>query len=118
MPRGKLSGTALTLAALLSLGCGKGAGGVGRLVAGNAHVVVQLTDAPFPIDSVQSVDVFVMRVDARPSDVSEADASTATDDASARSNGWITLAEPNASFNLLSLQNGCLLYTSPSPRDS
>ena len=106
MPREKVLGLALTAAAALSLACGKGSDGVGPLVAGNGHVVVQLTDAPFPVDSVQSVDVFVMRVDARPSDVSEADAAEGTDDAAAHANGWLTLAEPNASFNLLSLQNG------------
>lgn len=106
MPRRKLLGPARIAAAALCLACGKGSDGVGPLVAGNGHVVVQLTDAPFPVDSVQSVDVFVMRVDAREADASDADASEATDDASSHSKGWITLAEPNASFNLLSLRNG------------
>jgi hypothetical protein len=106
MPHRKLLGPVVIGATALCLACGKSSDGVGPLVAGNGHVIVQLTDAPFPVDSVQSVDVFVMRVDARPADVSDADAATATDDASAQSNGWITLAEPNASFNLLSLQNG------------
>src|SRR5678816_2224616 len=32
-------------------------------------VVVKLTDAPFPTDQVQSVDIFVVRVDGRVSDV-------------------------------------------------
>jgi hypothetical protein len=93
-------------AAVLSLACGKDSGTVGPIYSGTGHVVVQLTDAPFPIDSVQSVDVFVMRVEARPSDASEADAAEGTDEATAHSNGWVTLASPNASFNLLALQNG------------
>ena len=67
-------------------------------------VVVKLTDAPFPTDQVKSVDVFVIRVDGRTSDVSEADADQDLDNSG--STGWRTLATPNASFNLLSLQNG------------
>jgi hypothetical protein len=67
-------------------------------------VVVQLSDAPFLTDSVQSVDVFVVEVDGR---------ATATDDNDANANvdnsavgGWTVLATPNKSFNLLALQNG------------
>ena len=67
-------------------------------------VVVKLTDAPFPTDQVKSVDVFVIRVDGRTSDVSEADADQDLENSG--STGWRTLATPNASFNLLSLQNG------------
>src|SRR4029079_1629919 len=37
-------------------------------------VLVKLTDAPFPTDQVKSVDVFVVRVDGRTSDVSDTDA--------------------------------------------
>jgi hypothetical protein len=67
-------------------------------------VVVKLTDAPFPTDQVKSVDVFVVRVDGRVSDVSDADADQDLDNNG--STGWRTLATPNASLNLLSLQNG------------
>jgi hypothetical protein len=67
-------------------------------------VLVKLTDAPFPTDQVKSVDVFVVRVDGRVSDVSEADADQDLENQG--STGWRTLATPNASFNLLSLQNG------------
>jgi hypothetical protein len=55
---------------------------------------------------VKSVDVFVVRVDARQSDVSDADADQALDDESAARGGWKTVATPNTSFDLLSLQNG------------
>ena len=70
-------------------------------------LVVQLTDAPFPTDSVKSVDIFVVRVDGRVADVEEAaaDANVATEDES-HSDGWKTLATPNASVDLLALQNG------------
>lgn len=67
-------------------------------------VNVKLTDAPFPTDQVKSVDVFVVRVDGRTSDVTEADADQDLNNQG--STGWRTLATPNASFNLLSLQNG------------
>jgi hypothetical protein len=69
-------------------------------------LVTRLTDAPFPTDQVQSVDIYVVRIDARTSDVTDADANAALDDRSSASSGWQTVATPNASFNLLSLQNG------------
>lgn len=69
-------------------------------------LVTRLTDAPFPTDQVKSVDVFVVRVDARQSDVSDADANAALDDQSSASSGWKTVATPRAAFDLLSLQNG------------
>ena len=72
----------------------------------NGTLVTRLTDAPFPTDEVNRVDIFVVRVDARQSDVSDADASAGLDDQSSASNGWKTVATPNATFDLLSLQNG------------
>lgn len=68
--------------------------------------MTRLTDAPFPTDQVKSVDVYIVRVDARQSDVSDADANTAVDEQSAASSGWKTVATPDASVDLLSLQNG------------
>ena len=67
-------------------------------------VLVKLTDAPFPTDQVKSVDIFVVRVDGRVSDVSDADADQDLDNNG--STGWRTIATPGASFDLLSLQNG------------
>lgn len=72
----------------------------------NGTLVTRLTDAPFPTDQVKSVDVYVVRVDARQSDVSDADANSALDDQSSAASGWKTVATPNKSFDLLSLQNG------------
>src|SRR5262245_30332608 len=73
--------------------------------SGTGRVVVRLTDAPFPLDSLQSVDIFVVRVDARAPEVDDAEAeATASEDA--ESHGWTTLATPNASIDLLTLQNG------------
>ena len=78
---------------------GPGAGGTGTLV-------VQLTDAPFPFDSVKSVDVFVVRIDGKQASTDLADASKATADGDKDSNGWVTLAEPKARFDLLTLRDG------------
>jgi hypothetical protein len=71
---------------------------------GTGTMVVRLTDAPFLSDSVKSVDVFVVRVDGRTSDVDSATADSDLDNGA--SGGWTTLATPNSSFNLLALQNG------------
>ena len=69
-------------------------------------LVTRLTDAPFPTDQVKSVDVFVVRVDARAADVSDADANQSLTAESSAASGWTTAATPNKSFDLLSLQNG------------
>ncbi len=71
---------------------------------GNGTVIVKLTDAPFLTDSVKSVDIFVVRVEGRSPSADSADADKDLDNGS--SGGWQTLALPNASYNLLALQNG------------
>ena len=70
------------------------------------RIAVRLTDAPFPLDQVQSIDMFIVRVEARVQPVTEADADEDVDDSDASSDGWIVLATPNASFDLMDLQNG------------
>jgi len=67
---------------------------------------VQLTDAPFSVDSISKVDIFVVRVDGRIADVDSATAAKGATSDSASINGWKTLATPNVSVNLLSYQNG------------
>ena len=62
---------------------------------------VQLTDAPFPYGQVSSVDIFVVRVDAKSADADSAEASDET-----RMSGWTTIATPNKSINLLALTGG------------
>jgi hypothetical protein len=74
--------------------------------SGAGRVVVKLTDAPFPLDSLKSVDIFVVRVEARAPDVDEAAAEATASEDDAESHGWTTLATPNASIDLLGLQNG------------
>ena len=100
----RLSVTAALSVAVLAAACG-GADSAG--LNGNGTLVVQLTDAPFPTDSVKSVDIFVVRVDGRVADVDTASANqNVATDSSSKSDGWKTLATPNASIDLLGLQNG------------
>jgi len=82
-------------------------GGSDTAPKGMGTLVVQLTDAPFPTDSVKSVDIFVVRVDGRVEDVDDASADThVATETESEGDGWKTLATPNASINLLELQNG------------
>ena len=69
---------------------------------GDGRLIVRITDAGTLIDSVKSVDVFVVRIDARVAAASDTEAASNVDEPA--KGGWITLATPNASFNLLALQ--------------
>jgi len=105
-PHFRVLGVAAALAAIaLVVACNDTA----TTAAGNGTIAVQLADAPFPSDSVQSVDVFVVRVDARAADADDAAAAQGTSDESANADGWTTLASPNQSVNLLAYQNGAVL---------
>ena len=81
--------------ALTVLGCSGSTGG------GTGTLTVRLTDAPFPFSEVASVDVFIVRIDARTADVTPEDSEDETD-----MGGWTTIATPNALINLLDLSNG------------
>lgn len=75
------------------------AGGLGT-------VRVQLTDAPFPFDSVAKVEVHVVRVDAR---IETADSAAADANLNEEgTGGWIAIARPDKVVELLALQNGKL----------
>lgn len=101
----KLRESILVAAAVFSAACGNSS----TTASGSGTMAMQLTDAPFVTDSVKSVDLFVVRVDARMTDAdSSAAAKGATDD-SVTATGWTTIATPNASVNLLAFQNGVTL---------
>lgn len=68
---------------------------------GTGLLTVRMTDAPFPFSQVSRVDIWVVRVDARQSSPTDAEASDASNQS-----GWITVATPNQSINLLDLRNG------------
>lgn len=80
-------------------------------VAANGTLAVRLTDAPLPIDSVKSVNVYVVRVDVKQDDTPDSTAANteATDTtvtAAEARDGWTTIATPDSVIDLLTLQNG------------
>ncbi len=62
---------------------------------GEGKTAVFLTDAPFPFDLIARVDIHISEIGLSP----QADTSQGPP-------GWITVARPDRSFNLLDLQNG------------
>ena len=72
---------------------------------GTGLLTVRLTDAPFPFSQVKRVDVYVVRVDARTAEPTEAEAENETDQS-----GWTTVAgsssTPIGLINLLDLNGG------------
>jgi len=99
MLRKHLIGAMVVLGALV--GCSDSG-----LEPGQGRIALRLTDAPFPLDSVESIDVFVLRIEAKAEATTEADAQASVQGEAASNDGWIVLATPNASFNLMDLQNG------------
>ena len=101
------SAVAGTIAGTLA-GCSGGSDEAATGVAGAraGTLVVQLTDAPFPYDSVKSVDVFLVRVDAKTTATDSAEAAKGAGDDGKDSGGWTTLAEPKAKVDLLTLRDG------------
>ncbi len=77
---------------------------------GEGRIAVRMTDAPFPLDDVASIDIFVVRVEAKAQATSEADAAADVEEDDAASDGWIVLAEPNDDFDLMDLRNGVTVF--------
>lgn len=70
-----------------------------------------LTDKAFSFDSVESANIYVIRIDGKNAATDSADAQTNLSDDTNGGNtdpskGWVTLAKPNQLINLLALQNG------------
>lgn len=86
---------ALALGTLAVAACSDSSG------TGTGLLTVRLTDAPFPFSDVSRVDVFVVRVDARKAEPTDAQAENESDNS-----GWTTVATPNALVNLLALSDG------------
>jgi hypothetical protein len=68
---------------------------------GTGLLTVRLTDAPFPFSDVASVDVFVVRVDAKTASTTDTEAADENNH-----DGWTTIATPNTLINLLDLGDG------------
>jgi hypothetical protein len=101
-----LAVAAASLAAALGA-CAEGATET-AMPAGAGLLRVQLTDAPMDTSLVRSVDVYVVRVDARGAgeEADSAAADSATTDADKDRGGWQTIAEPKTTIDLLALRNG------------
>ena len=97
-----LAGVAVLLGALA---CGE------TTSPGRGTLTLQLTDAPFSYDSVARADLWVVRIDAKTVSTDSSDAESGKNDDTNAGNtdparGWVTLATPNQSYNLLDLQSG------------
>lgn len=80
---------------------------------GQGAIALQMIDAPSALDSIASVNIFVVRVDAR---LRTADSASAEKDVEGTgdtedrdhvrrdSTAWVTIASPNKLFNILALQ--------------
>ena len=86
----------LALAATAAVACTES----DTLESGSGQLTIRLTDAPFPFNEVKSVDVHVVRIDARVADVDSAEAADDSDD------GWRTLVSPDEVIDLLDLTGG------------
>lgn len=108
-----LSATMLFGVVACSDSTGAGTGTVGVRLT-NASVAASVAnalasvegEAPLPEGSVKSVDIFVVRVDARRQAPTDAEAAEDTEESDAEESGWVTLAEPNALFDLMKLSDG------------
>ena len=90
-------------AAYMVFACDTGGPGVGT-------VAVSMTDAPFPFDSVATVNAWVTRVDARVTATDSAQIAGNTSATGAAAAGWTTIATPNQSFELLALRSGITAF--------
>ena len=70
------------------------------------QTVTSDAESPLPAGSVKSVDIFVVRVDAKAKEPSDDEAAENTEDAESSKGGWVTVAEPNKSFDLMKLADG------------
>jgi hypothetical protein len=71
-----------------------------------ADIIGGDAESPLPAGSVKSVDIFVVRIDAKLQDATDDDAAKDTEDQDSEKDGWVTVAEPNASFDLMKLADG------------
>ena len=86
--------TALAAVALSWAGCYQDDASVTALQAVRPQITVRLTDAPFPYDSLHSVNIDVVRIEA-----------SAAQDTSGGGQ-WVVITEPRKTFDLLALQQG------------
>jgi hypothetical protein len=72
----------------------------------NADVVTNEAGSPLPAGFLKSVDIFVVRIDAKRKEPTDDEAAEATEEAESTRRGWVTVAEPNTTFDLMTLSDG------------
>jgi hypothetical protein len=87
--------TRYAVAAALLAGCYQDDASVAAPQAVRPQITVRLTDAPFPYDSLHSVNIYVVRIEA------EADSADTSGGGQ-----WTVITEPRKTFDLLALQQG------------
>lgn len=95
MKLARLGALSALFAAAVSMGCAETSG------PSSGRLEIRMTDAPFPFSEVKNVNVHVVRVDGRSDEVSDPQ----TEDEN-NMDGWVTIASPDALFDLLTLQGG------------
>src|SRR5437868_3539306 len=85
--------TRYAVAAVLFAGCYQDDASVTGALAVRPQITVRLTDAPFPYDSLHSVKIYVVRIEANTTDTSGG-------------GQWTVITEPRKTFDLLALQQG------------
>ena len=97
-------------AACLALGALVACSDSESLGPGQGRIAVRMTDAPFPLDDVASIDIFVVRVEAKTQVTTEEDVAGDVEANEAESDGWSVLATPNKKFDLMDLRNGVTVF--------
>lgn len=97
-------------AACLALGALVACSDSESLGPGQGRIAVRMTDAPFPLDDVASIDIFVVRVEAKTQVTTEEEVAGDVEADEAESDGWMVLATPNEKFDLMDLRNGVTVF--------
>ena len=94
--------TLLIAASFVSVDCGTSPPPIGT-----GTITVSMTDAPFPIDAVQSISMWIVRVDAKVNGASDQDvADVASPTGADPTRQWVTIAQPNAAIDIVPLHAG------------
>ncbi|HYD54328.1 MAG TPA: DUF4382 domain-containing protein [Gemmatimonadaceae bacterium] len=70
----------------------------------SSRLIVRLTDAPLT-DSVEKVEMHIVRIEARVAAADSAAADSAVDESAAKRGGWVTIAKPDRLIDILTLRD-------------
>ena len=75
-------------------------------VAASIAPALGATEVPLAEGSLKSVDIFVVRIDAKRTESSDEEAAEDTEASESAQGGWVTVAEPNAVIDLMQIADG------------